>query len=162
MVSLTDCSGDSWALWPGWGPGPICSPTGSEQNDPVPRGPQGQALGFLSASLEPELMFNSHNTPGHGVLEAQWAESLLLQPSFLQTTWDQKGAPKVASPEPQGREAAVLLAPPRGGVEGDHSRNVSGWVCQLRLQEEPSTCPRNAGGHRRPPPHPLALSAPAD
>lgn len=73
VVSLTDHSGDSWALWPDWGPGPICSPTGSEQNDPVPRGLPWS----LSSCLTP------HPHPGHRMLEAKRAMSLLLQPSSL-------------------------------------------------------------------------------
>lgn len=59
MVSLTRCSGDSWTLWPGWGPGPICSSPSLEQNNPLPAELQGQALRLHSASLEPGLVFTS-------------------------------------------------------------------------------------------------------
>lgn len=44
------------------------------------------------------------------------------------------------------------------GPEGAHSQDVSGWVCLLRLQEEPSACPRNAGGSKSPLPPPHSLS----
>lgn len=46
------------------------------------------------------------------------------------------------------------------GLEEAHSRDASGWVCAHRLQEEPSTCPRNAGGYTHPPlPHPCSPGA---
>lgn len=49
------------------------------------------------------------------------------------------------------------LAPRAGGAGESHSRDVSGWVCLRRLQEEPSTCPRNAAGTCLPPPPPCSL-----
>lgn len=35
--------------------------------------------------------------------------------------------------------------PRMGGAGVDHSLDVSGRVCPLRLCEDPSTCPRNVG-----------------
>lgn len=64
----------------------------------------------------------------------------------------------MASPEPHWLQ---LCRWPLGreGLERAHSRDVSGWVCPLRLQEEPSTCPRNAVGIHACRLHPLVLSA---
>lgn len=130
-MSWTGWSGDSWALWPGWGPGPPPS------------------VGFPGAP--------GSCPPRHSMSEATGTASLLLWPSSLPTTWNQKGAPERVALNPTGCSCALG---PRGweGLEGAHSRDVSGWVCLWRLQEESSTCPRNAHVRLL---HPGSLSAQA-
>lgn len=71
--------------------------------------------------------------------------SLFLLPNPLQTAGDQHTKVyEVAFLEPQWlqlwRQTTRM-----GGAGSSHSLDVSGRVCLLRLCEEPSTCPRNAG-----------------
>lgn len=63
-----------------------------------------------------------------GMSGAKRAVPFLLWPSSLQTIWDQKGAPEVASLEPHWLQ---LCCWPLGweGLKRAHSRDVSGWVC---------------------------------
>lgn len=67
-----------------------------------------------------------------------------------------EGGTEVASLEPHWLQ---LCCWPLGweGLKRAHSRDVSGWVCPMRFQEEPSTCPRNAGGYTCPPSPPCSL-----
>lgn len=88
----------------------------------------------------------AHVYPCHGMSKAKKAVPLLLWPGSLQSTWDQKGALKVAT--------LCCWALRREGLKGAHSRDFSGWVCPMRPQEEPSTCPWNAGGYTCPLPPP--------
>lgn len=123
------------------------------------RGHKGRPFIFSRFPWTLNLCLPPNSHPGHGIVEAKRAVSLLLQPSYLQTAWDQKGAPEVASPEPYWLQ---LCCWPLGweGLEGAHSQDVSGWVCLLWLQEALSTCPRNAGGGIHACfLHPLVLSA---
>lgn len=111
-----------------------------------------QALHPRLAFLEPRLL----SACCRGMSEASGTVSLLW-PSSLPTAWNQKGAPERVTLNPTGCSCA---AGPRAweGPQGAHSRDVSGWVCLWRPQEESSTCPRNAGGGTCPPP-PRSLCA---
>lgn len=163
MVVLTGWSVDSWALWPGRGPGPICSPPGLEQNDPVQhRGPRGPVLGghqgrpsiFSWLSWSP----GSCLPPVMACLRPQGQCPSSCGPAPFKPLGTRRGHLKGCLGNPTGCSWA---AGPRGweGLEGAHSWDVSGWVCLWRLPESSSTCPRNVAGCTSPPPHPGAVSA---
>lgn len=71
--------------------------------------------------------------------------SLVLLPNPLQTLGDQHTKVlEVTFLKPQ-RLQLWRQTPRMGGAGWSHSLDVSERVCLLRLCEEPSTCPRNAG-----------------
>lgn len=83
---------------------------------------QGQALHLHFTPLEPRLMF----TFCHRVSVAKRTVSLVLWPSSFQTTWDQKGALKVASLKPHWLQ--LCCWPPRVGGTGQSPFPGCFWV----------------------------------
>lgn len=114
-----------------------------------PKGPHSAGFSLQMASAEPKFML------AHRMSKTRQAGPLFLGPTLCKPRGTTRGHPKWFLWNPQLQLCAGPLR--EEGLEEAHSRDASGWVCAHRLQEEPSTCPRNAGGHTRPPlPHPCS------